>query len=289
MADSISMPGIRIVTDSACDISAELASELDIIVVPLTIRFGDEELVDRRDLSVEEFWRRCAEGGALPQTSAPPPGAFQEAYEQAAAAGVDGVLCITISSGMSGTYQSALAAVEAVADRIAVQVIDSTFVTMGQGLLVIAAAEAAAAPGADLDTVARTVKEGIGRTRVFGALATLDHLQRGGRIGGLQALVGSLLSIKPVVEVRGGLVAEESKQRTRRRSLDYLADKVRSSAPLERLAVCSGQADDLDELLAKVADVEVTHRMLVAELGPVVATHAGPGVVGVAFMLPPAG
>jgi len=284
VADSPDVSGVRVVTDSACDLSRAIADEQRILVVPLTIRFGDEELLDRRDLSPAEFWRRCAAADTLPETSAPPPGAFQSAFERAAADGADGVVCITISSAMSATYQSALAGAEAVAERIPVRVLDSTFVTMGEGLIVLVAAEAAAG-GGDLDAVVDTATASIDRTRVYGAVATLDHLQRGGRIGGAAAMIGSLLSVKPVIQVRGGIVAEESKQRTRSRSLDYLADKVRRAGPLEWLAVANGAAEDLDVLLAKMGDIDPAHPLIVTELGPVVGTHAGPGVVGVAYIL----
>lgn len=176
------MPGVRVVTDSACDLTAELAAAGNIIVVPLTIRFGDEELADRLELTPEEFWRRCKASAALPETAAPSPGAFQAAYEEAAQQGADGVLCLTISSGVSSTYQSALAGAAATDGRMPIRVVDSRFLTMGQGLLCLAAAERAAA-GADLDEVAAHVDDLIGRTRVFGVLGALDHLQRGGRIG----------------------------------------------------------------------------------------------------------
>ncbi len=278
------MSGVRIVTDSACDLSPELAASLDIRVVPLTIRFGSDEFVDRQDLTPEAFWARCAASSELPETAAPSPGSFQAAFEEAAAAGADGVVCITISSKLSATYQSALAGAQAAS--IPVRVIDSESVTMGQGLLAVAAAEDAQR-GVGLEELSRLVAERVGRVRVLGAIDSLDHLQRGGRIGGAAALLGSLLSIKPVIQVRDGVVAEESKQRTRSRSLDYLANLVRQAAPLERLAVIDGAAKDLDQFLAKLGGVAVEHERLVVSLGPVVGTHAGPGIIGVAFLVAP--
>jgi fatty acid kinase fatty acid binding subunit len=280
------MPGIRVVTDSACDLTGELAATNDITVVPLTIRFGDEELADRRDLSPTEFWRRCKASSTLPETAAPAPGAFASAFADATDGGASGVLCLTISSGLSATYQSALAGAEAVAERIPVQVVDTRSVTMGQGLMCLAAAEAAAA-GASLDELRGLVDGLVGRTRVLGALDTLDHLQRGGRVGGAAALVGSLLSIKPVVQVADGVVEQESKQRTRGRSLDHLAAKVRADAPLERVAVSNGAADDLDAVLSRLQGLDVAHELLVVDLGPVVGTHTGPGTIGVCYQLPP--
>jgi DegV family protein with EDD domain len=278
------MGGVRVVTDSACDLTEELAESGHIAVVPLTIRFGDEQMADRTELTKAEFWRRCRETAALPETSAPSPGAFQAAFEAAADDGADGVLCLTLSSGVSATYQSALAGAEAMRGRFPVTVVDTRSVTMGQGLLCLAGAELAAA-GADLDAAAAGVADLVPRTRVMGVLGTLDHLQRGGRIGGAAALVGSLLSVKPVIEVRDGVVEQESRQRTRSRALDYLVAKCRADGPFERIALAGGEADDLDAVAARLADVETAHPILVVDLGPVVATHAGPGTVGVAYQM----
>lgn len=280
------MSGVRIVTDSGCDLTEELADVNSILVVPLTIRFGDEEFLDRRDLTPADFWKRCHSTAALPQTAAPSPGAFQEAYERAATEGADAVVCLTISSRVSATYQSALAGAASMAGRIPVEVVDTESVTMGQGLLCIAAAQAAAA-GADTDAVVRTVRDLIGRTKVYGVVGTLDHLQRGGRIGGAAAMLGSLLSIKPVIQVRDGMVEEESKQRTRARALSYLAAKPRADAPLERLAVCNGAASDIDAVVSTLSDITVAHQLVVVNLGPVVGTHTGPETIGICYQLPP--
>lgn len=279
------MAGVRVVTDSACDLSDELADRYGIDVVPLTIRFGDEELLDRRDLSPAEFWRRCKESPELPETAAPPPGAFAGAFENAASEGADAVVCLTLSAGVSATHQAALAGAEALEGRFPVVVIDTRSLTMGQGLICIAAAELAAT-GATLDAVATHARDVIGRTRVLGLVDTLDHLQRGGRIGGAAALLGSLLSIKPVIEVRGGVVEQESRQRTRSRALDYLAAKTAADAPLDRLAVCNGAAPDIDAVVGRLRNVAVAHELVVTDLGPVVGTHSGPGSIGVCYQLP---
>jgi DegV family protein with EDD domain len=276
------MGGVRIVTDSACDLTPELAERHRIIVVPLTIRFGHEELLDRRDLSPAQFWERCKASSELPETAAPPPGAFHQAFEEAGREGSE-VLCLTISSGVSATYQSALAAREGL-DGTPVTVIDTRSLSMGQGLLAIAAAEAAA-DGATFDEVARLTTELIGRTRVLGVIDNLDHLQRGGRIGGARALLGSMLSIKPVIQVRDGVVEQESRQRTRSRSLRYAADKVKEDAPIDRLAVANGAASDVGELLEMMNSTPLRHERLVVDLGPVVGTHAGPGTIGICYQV----
>jgi DegV family protein with EDD domain len=278
------MPGVHIVTDSACDLTDALVKEHHVIVVPLTIRFGEEELEDRRQLTPEEFWQRCKGKGDLPETAAPSPGSFMAAYQQASDEGAQAILCLTISSGVSGTYASALAAAEQF-DGIPVRVVDTLSLTMGQGLLVIAAAEEAAA-GADLDALVAATTDRIGRVHVYGVLGGLEFLQRGGRIGGAQALLGSLLNIKPVIQVKDGVVAEESKQRTRARALAYLSTKVASDAPLERIGVADGACDDFADVLSRLEGIATAHPMLSVQLGPVVGAHAGPNTVGVCYIVP---
>jgi DegV family protein with EDD domain len=274
------MARVRVVTDSAGDLTPPLAEEQGITIVPLSIRFGSEEFVDGATLSPAEFWSRCKSSDILPETSAPSPGAFQEAFLGAAGEGYEGVVCINLSGALSATYQSARTAADAVSDRVPVRVIDSRSVTMGQGLMALAAAESAAG-GASLDEVAATVHGLVERTQVFGAIDTLEHLEKGGRIGGARALLGSLLSIKPVVHVVDGVVEEESKQRTRSRQLRYLADKILGFGNLERVAVCNGAANDLDDLLELLAKVDAKYPLEVVNLGPVVGTHTGPGTIGV--------
>jgi DegV family protein with EDD domain len=277
------MAKIRVVTDSACDLSAAVAAEHGITVVPLSIRFGNEEFVDGRDLTTEEFWARCKASQVLPETAAPSPGAFQEAFLAAASDGCDGILSLSLSGGVSATFQAATAAAKAVADTIEVRALDSRSMTMGLGLMILDVAELAAT-GADLDTLAARVAELVPRTSVFGAVENLEHLEKGGRIGSARALLGSLLSIKPVVTLVDGEVAEESKQRTRSRSLKYLADKALNSPPLSRIAVANGAATDIDDFLAMLADLKCEHPLVVSDLGPVIGTHTGPGTIGICMV-----
>jgi len=280
------MASIQIVTDSACDLMPTTTEERDIRVVPLTIRFGTEEFVDRKELSGKEFWDRVITGPDMPATAAPSPGTFQEAFLDAAAAGYGGVVCVAISSRLSATYQAACTAADAVADRIPVRVVDTRSVTMGQGLLTLAAAEMAAG-GGTLEDVTAAVQDMLGRTHVFGVVDSLDFLRRGGRIGGAAQLVGSLLSIKPVIEVRDGVVEVESKQRTRSRSLRYLANKALEAGSLERLATANGAAPDIDEFIEMVTPTPSEHELVRGDLGPVVGSHTGPGTVGVCFITKP--
>jgi DegV family protein with EDD domain len=277
------MPGIQVVTDSACDLSPETAEDKGVRIIPLKIRFGSEELVDREELSTKEFWDRVITGPDMPETAAPSPGTFQSTFEEASAAGREGVLCVTISSRLSATHQAATTAASAMAGKIPVRVVDSLSVTMGQGLLVLSACDRIA-EGASLEQIADEVDEMKMRTRVFGVFGSLDYLRRGGRIGGAAHLVGSLLSIKPVIEVRDGVVEVESKQRTRQRSLQYLASKALEAGELERLAVANGASKDVGEVLDILRSAKTEHEMVVGDLGPVIGSHTGPGTVGVCFV-----
>jgi DegV family protein with EDD domain len=279
------MSPIRIVTDSSCDLPPELEAEHHISIVPLSIRFGDEEFVDRRDLSPEEFWRRCASSPVLPETAAPSPGAFEEAFRAAGADGCDGVVCINLSSGLSATFSAAELAAKSVADDVPVRVIDSRTLTMGLGNLCLSAARVAE-EGGSIDDVARAVESRIPTTRTYAALDTLENLKKGGRIGGAQAMLGSMLSIKPIIDITGGKVEQESKQRTRSKSLRYLADKVRAQPAVENLAVMHGAAPDVDEMLDLLAPIYPRDQIVVGDLGAVIGAHGGPRTMGITFQIP---
>jgi DegV family protein with EDD domain len=274
---------VRLVSDTACDLPEELVDEFGIVLVPLHIRFGGTELLDRVQLDAKEFWARCATSAELPETAAPSPGAFRAAFESVAAEGADSAVCVTLSSKLSATNEAATQAARELSNDFRVEVVDSLSVTMGEGLVVLAAAEAAAAGGA-LEDVVAAATSARERLSVFGAIDTLENLRKGGRIGGAAATLGTLLSIKPVIEVRDGVVEQESRQRTRAKSLQYLADKTRSAGPLERLAIISADAPDFSKFLELMAGVQSRHERLIGDIGPVIGSHAGPGTVGVAWV-----
>ena len=274
------MGEVRIVTDSACDLPNDLVEELSIEVVPLTIRFGSEELVDRRDLTPDQFWKRCSASPVLPETAAPSPGAFQAAYAKAADEGGKGVVCVNLSGALSATHQSAVTA--AASSPIPVRAVDSRSITLGQGIMVLAAARAAAA-GKSIEDVAGLAEDLVARTRLFGTLDTLEYLKKGGRIGSAAALLGSVLAIKPVIQIVDGAVAEESKQRTRGRALQYVADKVRNAGEIENLGVLNGAAPDLEQFLDMLGKVYPRDQIVVGDIGAVIGSHTGPGTIGVTY------
>jgi DegV family protein with EDD domain len=272
---------VRVVTDSACDLPDELIENLGIAVVPLTIRFGREELVDRKELSTDEFWRRLEASDVLPETSAPSAGAFEETFRRLAGDGATGIVCINLSSKLSATMQAAQVAAQSVQDACPVEVIDSLQVSMGLGNLCITAAERGV-DGDSLEAIVADVMDRRNRTKLFGTLDTLEYLKKGGRVGNARALLGSMLAIKPVVEVLDGQVEEAGKVRTRSKALRLLVDKVKEG-PFENLAVLEGNAPDIDELLDQLEPLSPRDEIVIGQIGPVIGTHAGPGVIGVTF------
>jgi DegV family protein with EDD domain len=277
---------VRIVTDSACDLPAEIADELGIEIVPLSIRFGDDEFIDRDELSVAEFWARCVNMSTLPETAAPAPGQFEAVYRRLADDGATGIVVIDLSGQLSATIQSAELAARSIADDdttgLDVRVVDSRSVSMGIGMIAVACARAAA-DGASIDEVEALAKDLSDRTRVFAALDTIDNLKKGGRIGGAKAFLATALSIKPIIDVTGGVVAEAGKQRTRTKALAHLVERFKSyDGRVENLAVLHADCSDVDvfvEMLQPHYDGEI----LVGEIGPVIGTHGGRGTIGVAF------
>lgn len=272
---------IRVVTDSSCDLPQSLIDALRIEIVPLTIRFGDEELVDREELSTDEFWHRLEHSKLLPETAAPSAGAFEAKFRELHARGATGIVCINLSSHLSATMQAAQVAAAAVSNDVPVQVIDSQSASMGLGNLCLTAARRAA-DGDSLESIVNEVVNRRDRTKLFATLDTLEFLKRGGRVGNARALLGTVLSIKPVIELRGGIVEEAGKVRTRSKALRELAAKA-AGGKIEHLAVLHGNAPDLDELLALLEPIFPRDEIITGVVGPVIGTHAGPRVIGVTF------
>jgi len=277
------MATIRVITDSASDVPVDIAQKWNIDVVPLTIRFGNDEFVDRIDLTPAAFWAKCKESSTLPETAAPSPGAFQEAYERALADGCSGAIVVTLSSELSATNQAAVLGAEALKGRLDVRVVDTQAVTMAEGLVAIDVAEAAAG-GASLDELESLARSVSSRAHVVGTINTLEHLVKGGRITGAKALLGSVLSIKPLLRLRDGIVVEAGRQRTRARALAACVDEAVAAQPLRRLAVVHGDADDIEAIVESLKTVETEYPLVVTDIGSVVGTHGGPGIVGVCWI-----
>lgn len=276
------MAGVRLVTDSSCDLPQDVVDAHGIIVVPLTIRFGEEELTDRVELTADEFYRRMAAFDGLPETAAPSPGAFEEAFRTAGADG-DTVVCLTISSALSATMASAQNGARALEGEVDVRVIDSTSITSGLGTQLVLAAEAAAG-GAGADEVVAVIEDARPRTRIIGGLDTLENLRKGGRIGGAQAMLGTMLSIKPVIDISTGVVEEAGKVRTRKKQMTFIRDRLAAAGPVERLVVCDGGAPDVEEFVDVIAEVVPRDSFTRATIGPVIGAHGGPRMIGLTWL-----
>ena len=275
---------VRIVTDSSCDLPQKMADALGIRIVPLSVRFGDTEYIDRTTITATEFWSKCAASATLPETAAPSPGSFEETYRSLAAEGATAIVVVALSSDLSATMQSAELAARVVAPGIDVRIVDSRNASMGLGLTVLACAELAKT-GASADEVVARAQSVIPRTRVFAALDTLDNLKKGGRIGGAKAMLATVMSIKPLISITNGLVEEAGKQRTRSKALAHLVDILRNQeVPIERLAVLNAQCADIDAFIAMVKEV-YTGEIIVGDIGAVIGTHAGQGTIGIVFLL----
>ena len=277
------MPGIHVVTDSSCDLTADDLDQFEIEIVPLSIRFGGEEFTDGLDLTVADFYDRMARSDELPQTSCPSPGAFEHAFKRASEAGADAVVCLNISSDLSNTLQSAQTASDAVAGQIPVHVIDSRSVSSGLGTLVLEAARAASGAG-DVEAVVGRVRSLIPRTHVFAALNTLENLKKGGRIGGAKAMLGSMLSIKPVIDISGGVVQEAGKPRTRKKAMHMLYEQMTKAGSIKHIAVMHGGAPDIDEFVDLIAPRFPRESLRLGQLGAIIGAHGGAEIIGVSWI-----
>lgn len=274
--------GVRIVTDSSSDLSPAVAAELSIEVVPLKVRFGDEEFVDRVELSPEAFWARLRSSDTTAQTAAPSPGDFEDSFAKVLAEGADAIVCVTLSSKVSATHQSASLAAAHFADRCPVEVVDSLSVSAGLGNLCVVAARRAA-EGADCSTVAREAEELRGTFGFYGAVETLEYLRRGGRIGAARALLGTALSIRPLLRFDQGSVEVAGKVRTRQRALEWVCRRLEEDLPVESVTAFHADAPDAEDFVDLLAAKVPTQAVGVTLMGPVMGTHLGPGTVGVTY------
>jgi DegV family protein with EDD domain len=271
---------VAIVTDSTADLPADLRRKLEVTVVPLTVTMDGRSYLDGVELEPAAFYRRLGEVSSVPTTSQPSPGSFVKAYESLLREH-ERVLSIHISPKLSGTLASAEQAVATLEAGDRVRLLDSTFVSMPLGLLVLVAASMAREE-ADLDSIAHQVDRVREATRVYFAVATLENLRRGGRIGRANALVGSILQVKPVLTIQDGEVTPLERVRTWERALNRICELVRAVDTGSGICAIVGNAAD-EEAAARIArELEpVADTLLLQPLGAVVGAHAGPGTVGV--------
>lgn len=272
---------VAVVMDSTANLSPEMLAENDLETIPLNLIWGGESYRDGVDITTDEFYKRLANSSDMPTTSQPSVGDFHDFYSKVAET-ADSIVCVTLSSDLSGTYASAIGAAELMGD-LPIEVIDSRSVSVGHGFIALAAAHAAQT-GADYRAVAQAARDLVPIMDVFFAVDTLEYLHRGGRIGGASWLIGSALSIKPVLQVDNGKIDDLARVRTKKKALNYLADlaeekyKGKNNIHLAVVdAVAPDEARQLgEELQKRLNPVELIY----GELSPVVGTHGGPGTVG---------
>jgi DegV family protein with EDD domain len=273
---------VRIVTDSSAYPEAEAIVKYGIRIVPLRVAFGSEVFSEGVDITNEEFYQRLARGGKLPTTSQPSVADFVGVYRELAEQGHP-VLSIHISSKLSGTCASALAAKNALPEA-RIEIVDS--LTIAMGMLIPRAAEAAER-GETLSQIAASTEELNRRIRVIGAFDTLEYLWKGGRIGAARALVGTLLKIKPVLTQESGEVKVLNKARTTANAIEYMSGfverEVKGNMPLHGWVAHSHVPDAARALEKKIRENYNWIELRFLEMGPVLGTHMGPGLVGVSF------
>jgi len=276
------MGTVRIVTDSTADLPGDLAEKYGIIVVPLKVMFGQKVYRDGVDLEPTAFYSRLRKSSDLPTTSQPAPGEFVAVYERLIQKG-DSVISIHITSAMSGTFHSAQLA-KTMVDSKDVFVIDSRSCSMGLGMIVLAAAKAAR-EGQSRKEILSLVNDLTGKVKVLFVVDTLEYLARGGRIGKAGSLLGTLLNIKPILALNDGQVVPMERVRGKNRAIDRMVELAGASFDPGRRLVCSIlHADDYTALMKLQEQVKAAlncSEIIISELGAVVGTHVGPGVVGI--------
>ncbi|MCO6452280.1 MAG: DegV family protein [Caldilineales bacterium] len=275
---------IRIVTDTTAGLPDDLARRHAIPVAPQIVVFGNEEFQELQDLSNEEFMRKLATSANLPKTAAPSPATMADIYRPFVEVG-DAVLSIHPSSEISGTVRSGSVAAQSFPDAD-IRVIDTRSIAGPLSRMVLQAA-ALAESGSDADAIIAHVHDLMARSRIYFLVDTLEYLQKGGRIGGAQALLGSLLQVKPILTLQDGRVEAFERQRTQKRARARLLEIVESESARGDEALLTVMHAGLPDVAAEIASALKqtlqTEDVLICELGPAIITHAGPGALAVGF------
>lgn len=256
---------IAVVVDSAAGLPADLAQKLGIHIIEIGVHFKSE--------TSSSFWDNLRASSSPPTTSAPSAAAFAQCYSQLAESGAQRIVSVHVSGEMSTTFSAARAAAET--SPVPVDVVDTRTVSAAQGLVAIAAAEAATKG----DDALQAAQHATSNVTIWAMVETLDYLRKGGRIGGAQALLGSMLKIRPIIAVRDGIVTPEARVRTREKAFEYFAQLV-TNTPHERCVVVGDDSPDI----AKLTEMMPSPPFATFDAGPVVGTHTGPGTAGVALL-----
>jgi len=281
------MSKTHIITDTDANLPVDLAKKFNIRQVPITIQFGDESFADIYEIQNPSLFERIDKTGKLPTTAAPPPAAFSTAFSSAFDEGAETIICVCVGSKISRTYESALVAVDEFPEK-KITVIDSEYVTLGQGFMVIAAAEALAL-GATHEEAVEIVKNHIGRLHLFGSLSTLKYLALGGRVSNLAAGMANIFNIRPILTMVDGKLDLLEKVRTHKASMDRLIELVIKSVDgkeIERFGIVHVlNLEDAHFLESRLrSQLNMPADVLIADFGPGLSVHTGKGFVGVVIL-----
>ncbi|HET9920883.1 MAG TPA: DegV family protein [Ktedonobacteraceae bacterium] len=276
---------VRIVTDSTADIPPAVAEKLDITVVPLTVFFGEEAYLDGVELDNASFYRKLQASKELPTTSQPSPAAFEEAYERLIKEGATGILSVHLSSQLSGTYQSARTAVGMLPEdmkNVPIEVVDSESISVGMSVPIMKAAEEAQA-GHSLEEISANLLDRLARTRILAVLDTLEYVRRGGRIGSAGALLGNMLSFKPIISLKEGKVIPLERPRTRSKAYERIAQLLKEMGPLESVVIAES-SEEVGQQLRQALKAAYPGEIATYKLGGVLGTHTGPGTAAISII-----
>jgi DegV family protein with EDD domain len=277
---------VRIVTDSTADIPLDQAKANGITIVPLTVFFGEEAYLDGVELDSDHFYAKLQASKDLPRTSQPSPAAFQEAYIRLINEGADAILSVHLSSKLSGTYQSACTAWDTLPDtvkKVPIEIIDSLNISIAMSRATIRAAQEAR-EGVDLPEIKAHLLDELARTRILCVLDTLEYVRRGGRIGGARALLGNMLSVKPIISLKDGEVIAVEQPRTRSKAYARVAELLREMGKIEHVSIAE-TTEGYAQQLAKEIKTVYSGDLSFYKLGAVLGTHTGPGTAAIAAVL----
>jgi DegV family protein with EDD domain len=269
---------VKIICDSTGDVPEEIRKQYDITIVPLNVLFGTDSYQDGVNLATAQFYRMLVESKVHPTTSQPTPGLFAEAYRKLAKE-TDEIMVLTISGGISGTYESALQAKQLVDSNLKIEVIDSRMTCAGLLMPTLKAARAAQ-QGMKLTDLTKMIKDILPKIRVYMIFDTLEYLRKGGRIGYAKALLGGMLKLNPVLTLKDGLVHPVSQARGRAKAIEKLVDLMKKTGNPEEVVVEDvSTPDELEDLAKRITSAISNVKIIRTKVGPAIGVHAGPRVM----------
>jgi DegV family protein with EDD domain len=269
---------VKIICDSTGEIPEEIRKRYDITIVPLNVLFGAVSYQDGVNITPAQFYKMLVEGKVHPTTSQPAPGLYVEAYQKLAKE-TDEILVLTLSAGISGTYESAMQAKQSVDSKLNIEIIDSRWTCAGLLLPTLKAARAAE-QGMKLAEITKMVKDILPKIRVYMIFDTLEYLRKGGRIGAAKAWLGGILKLNPVLTLKDGVIHPVAQARGRAKAVDMLVDLMKKTGSPEEIVVEDATTpDELEDLVKRISSVFPNAKIIRTTVGPVIGVHAGPRIM----------